>query len=141
MTILVESQVSDRCPRATCLLYRFKIHPNLRFLHALIFMSNCLNIVTRYKIHTFVIKQSYLYYLCCHGKVQVGKDQEKAQPERDTHSKNRGGKKTKLTIRHYTMKHIVSRMSSYFPNRWPLSHLNLTKNMKAYIRRQQHKKI
>ena len=32
------------------------------------------------------------------------------------------------------MKHIVSRMSSYFPNRWPLSYLNLTKNMKTYIR-------
>ena len=27
-------------------------------------------------------------------KVQVGKDQEKAQSERDFHSKNRGGKKT-----------------------------------------------
>ena len=26
-------------------------------------------------------------------KVQVGKDQEKAQPERDSHSKHRGGKK------------------------------------------------
>ena len=39
------------------------------------------------------------------------------------------------------MKHIVIRMSSYFPNRWPLSYLNLTKNMKTYIRRQQHKKI
>ena len=26
-------------------------------------------------------------------------------------------------------------MSSYFPNRWPLSYLNLTKNMKTYIRR------
>ena len=24
----------------------------------------------------------------------------------------------------YTMKHIVSRMTSYFPNRWPLSYLN-----------------
>ena len=36
------------------------------------------------------------------------------------------------------MKHIVSRMSSYFPNRWPLSYLNLTKNMTTYIRRQQH---
>ena len=32
-------------------------------------------------------------------KVQVGKDQEKAQSEKDYHSKNRGGKKTKLTIR------------------------------------------
>ena len=28
-----------------------------------------------------------------HKKVQVGKDQEKAQSERDSHSKNRGGKK------------------------------------------------
>ena len=37
--------------------------------------------------------------------------------------------------------YIVSRMSSYFPNRWPLSYLNLIKNMKTYIRRQQHKKF
>ena len=28
-----------------------------------------------------------------HKKVQAGKDQEKAQSERDSHSKNRGGKK------------------------------------------------
>ena len=28
-------------------------------------------------------------------KVQVGNDQEKAQSEKDSHSKNRGGKKTK----------------------------------------------
>ena len=27
------------------------------------------------------------------NKVQVGKDQEKAQSEKDSHSKNRGGKK------------------------------------------------
>ena len=27
-------------------------------------------------------------------KVKVGKDQEKAQSEKDSHSKNRGGKKT-----------------------------------------------
>ena len=31
-------------------------------------------------------------------KVQVGKDQEKAQSEKDSHSKNRGGEKNKLTI-------------------------------------------
>ena len=31
---------------------------------------------------------------CCRGKkVQVGKDQEKAQSEKDSHSKNRDGKK------------------------------------------------
>ena len=28
-----------------------------------------------------------------HKKVQVGNDQEKAQSEKDSHSKNRGGKK------------------------------------------------
>ena len=39
------------------------------------------------------------------------------------------------------MKHVLSRMSSYFPNRWPLSYLNLIKNIKTYIRRQQHKNI
>ena len=33
-------------------------------------------------------------------KVQVGKDQEKAQSERDSHSKNRGGENNKLAIRH-----------------------------------------
>ena len=33
-------------------------------------------------------------------KVQVGKEQEKAQSEKDSHSKNRGREKTKLTIRH-----------------------------------------
>ena len=27
-------------------------------------------------------------------KIQVGKDQEKAQSEKESHSKNRGGKKT-----------------------------------------------
>ena len=79
--------------------------------------------------------------ICCHRKVQVGKDQEKAQSERDSHSKNRGGKKPNQQSGTYTMKHIVSRMSSYFPNRWPLSYLNLIKNMKTYIRRQQQKKF
>ena len=73
-------------------------------------------------------------------RVQVGKDQEKAQSERDSHSKNRGGKKPNKQPGTYTIKNIVSRMSSYFPNRWPLSYLNLIKNMKTYIRCQQHKK-
>ena len=80
----------------------------------------------------------FTYY---NEKVQVGKDQEKAQSEKDSHSKNRGGKKPNQQSGTYTMKHIVSRMSSYFPNRWPLSYLILTKNMKTYIRRQQHKKM
>ena len=84
-------------------------------------------------------KLSTMDLSCYDKKVQVGKDQEKAQSEKDSHSKNRGGKKPNQQSGTYTMKHIVSRMSSYFPNRWPLSYLNLTKNMKTYIRRQQHK--
>ena len=63
-------------------------------------------------------------------KVQVCKDQEKAQSEKHSHSKNRGGKKqTNKQLGTDTMKHIISRMSSYFPTRWPLSYLNLTKTM------------
>ena len=34
-------------------------------------------------------------FLSLFKKVQVGKDQEKAQSEKDSHSKNRGGKKPK----------------------------------------------
>ena len=38
---------------------------------------------------------SKIYFLALgiEKKVQVGKDQEKAQSEKDSHSKNRGGKK------------------------------------------------
>ena len=32
---------------------------------------------------------------------------------------------------------VVSRMSSYYPNRWPLSYLNLTKNMKTHIKQKE----
>ena len=45
-------------------------------------------------------KQTDIILLDFSKKVQVGKDQEKAQSEKDSHSKNRGGKKTKLTIRY-----------------------------------------
>ena len=34
-----------------------------------------------------------ILFVLCYGKVQVGKDQEKAQSEKDSHSKNRGGEK------------------------------------------------
>ena len=37
-------------------------------------------------------------------KVQVGKDQEKAQSEKDSHSKNRGGKKPNQQSGTNTMK-------------------------------------
>ena len=48
-------------------------------------------------------------------KVQVGNDQEKAQPEKDSHSKNRGGKKQTNNKVLRPCIHLVSRMSSYFP--------------------------
>ena len=38
-------------------------------------------------------KINYNYSNLTSKKVQVGKDQEKAQSEKDSHSKNRGGKK------------------------------------------------
>ena len=34
-----------------------------------------------------------MHIMALHEKVQVGNDQEKAQSERDPHSKNQGGKK------------------------------------------------
>ena len=37
---------------------------------------------------------SYISFWSYTEKVQVDKDQEKAQSEKDSHSKNRGGKKT-----------------------------------------------
>ena len=44
--------------------------------------------------------------------VQVGNDQEKAQSEKNSHSKNQGGgKKTRMTLRYL----LVSRVSGYFP--------------------------
>ena len=50
-------------------------------------------------------------------KIQVGNDQEKAQSEKDSHSKNRGGKKLNLQSGTYTMKTY----RKHFPDRWPLS--------------------
>ena len=47
-----------------------------------------------------IVSQLQCDYICYQldlmgsQKVQVGKDQEKAQSEKDSHSKNRGGKKT-----------------------------------------------
>ena len=35
----------------------------------------------------------FIWHVMIEKKVQVGKDQEKAQSEKDSHSKNRGGKK------------------------------------------------
>ena len=72
-----------------------------------------------------------------HKKVQLGKDQEKAQSEKDSHSKNRGGKKPNQQSGTYTMKHIVSRMSSYFPN----SYFPIKAFYAAHISRSQAKSM
>ena len=58
-----------------------------------------------------------------HKKVQVGKDQEKAQSEKDSHSKNRGGKKPNQQSGTYTMKHIVSRSKKSIE---PVASINLS---------------
>ena len=57
-------------------------------------MSNYVKVVARrlWLVYTF------------DKKVQVGKDQEKAQSEKDSHPKNRGGKKTNRQSGTYTMK-------------------------------------
>ena len=39
------------------------------------------------------VKGHISFFIVVNEKVQVGKDQEKAQSEKDSHSKNRGGKK------------------------------------------------
>ena len=44
-------------------------------------------------LHNVLHAEEPLSYHMYSKKVQVGKDQEKAQSERDSHSKNRGGKK------------------------------------------------
>ena len=116
-----------------------KVHTSSCFLR--LYRPICVGPVRKPRRPFKLFLMSRLKYNRHQKKVQVGKDQEMAQSEKDSHSKNRGGKKPNQQSGTYTMKHIVSRMSSYFPNRWPLSYLNLTKNMKTYIRRQQHKKF
>ena len=41
----------------------------------------------------YVVIEFLRHYVLHIKKVQLGKDQEKAQSEKDSHSKNRGGKK------------------------------------------------
>ena len=72
-------------------------------------------------------------------KVQVVKIRKRRNQKKIPTPKTEVGKNQTNNQVLYTMKHIVSRMSSYFPNRWPLSYLNLTKNMKTYIRSQNLK--
>ena len=78
-----------------------KIVPSYKFLKFVISVGEVwpLNIYFEY---TRLHHKTYLFMeytrhtsqnTFIYGKVQVGKDQEKAQSEKDSHSKNRGGKK------------------------------------------------
>ena len=55
------------------------------------YLDDLLNIDSPY--FEGMVNQIYPPELQLNKKVQVGKDQEKAQSERDSHSKHRGGKK------------------------------------------------
>ena len=60
-------------------------------------------------------------------KIQVGNDQENA------HSKNRGGEKTKLTIRHIYVENISQAERTAISQQAASTiHLNLTKTEKTY---------
>ena len=79
---------------------------------------------------------------CVYRKVKVGKAMvrkwRKAQSERNSHSKNLGGKKKKIQSGTNTKKTYHKPNELLFPYRWPLSYTNLAKNIKTYIR---HKTI
>ena len=62
-------------------------------------------------------------------KITVGDDQEMVQSERNSQSKT---EVRKNLIDNKVL--ILSRVSSYFPNRWPLSYPNLTKTRKSALR-------
>ena len=49
--------------------------------------------ISLYFMTWYIIKANNVHLYHVSKKVQVGNDQEKAQSERDSHSKNRGGKK------------------------------------------------
>ena len=73
---------------------------NLR-VYTVAFMQH----VSQFQFHTYTNWEKHITLhitIHCENKkmVHVGKDQEKVQSEKDSHSKNRGGEKTKLTIRY-----------------------------------------
>ena len=87
--------------------HRYKYHRASNFFSTLEIQIAMAVLKTLQCILIFVEQKllPYFLYMCqqmrilffkahLHGKkVQVGKDQEKAQSEKDSHSKNRGGKK------------------------------------------------
>ena len=58
-------------------------------------ITTCHSLNSRWQVCLYYCCKTMLSNNCLYlaKKVQVGKDQEKAQSEKDSHSKNRGGKK------------------------------------------------
>ena len=83
---------------------------------------------TDYNILTFTVQNKYVIYAYFAKKVQLGNDQEKAQSERNSHSKNRSRKKLNRQLDTCTKKTYCKPSEQLFPNRRPLrpfSYLNL----------------
>ena len=53
----------------------------------------------------FLLNKEIFFSVLVIKQIQVGNDQEKAQPERNSYSKNRGGK-NKMTIRYLYLENI-----------------------------------
>ena len=70
----------------------FLVGPSHGTTPAAVKANKILNLDPLEAVEMFIVYllHAYATYL----KVQVGKSQEKAQSEKDSHSKNRGGKKT-----------------------------------------------
>ena len=73
------------CSFCLYVLYTCIVFALMTVIHKLWFYTECHDV---YENLVVSIVKSLL-----RKKVQVGKDQEKAQSEKDSHSKNRGGKK------------------------------------------------
>ena len=76
------------------------------------------------RLYDFIVTISpYMRWI---KKVQVGNDQEKTRSEINSHSKNRSGEKLNWQLDTGTLKTHCKSSEQLFPNRWPLSYLNLT---------------
>ena len=60
---------------------------------------------TRMEKIFFLLNQAFFFSVLVIIQIQVGNDQEKAQSERNSYSKNRGGK-NKMTIRSLYLENI-----------------------------------
>ena len=83
-----------------------KLDTELKVYNAVVLPTLCMHVRPgQYVYQRHAKRLNHFHLSCLRKKVQVGKDQEKAQSEKDSHSKNRGGKKLNLQLPGtYTMK-------------------------------------